>query len=91
MKKSTFVFFILGIFFLLSIYVFAVETGEIKGNIQDEQGEIIPGIEITAESPNLQGIRTVLSLKNGNFHFPLLPVGKYTLTFKLVGFSTYIQ
>ncbi len=39
MKKSTFVFFVLGIFFLLSIYIFAVETGEIKGNIQDEQGE----------------------------------------------------
>ena len=91
MKKSTFVFFILGMFFLLSIYIFAVETGEIKGSIQDEQGEMIPGIEITAESSSLQGIRTVISLKNGNFHFPLLPVGKYTLTFKLAGFSTYIQ
>ena len=91
MKKTTFVFFVLGMSFLLSIYIFAVETGEIKGSIQDEQGEMIPGIEITAKSPSLQGTRTVLSLKNGNFHFPLLPVGKYTLTFKLAGFSTYIQ
>lgn len=91
MKKSTFVFFILGMFFLLSIYIFAVETGEIKGSIQDEQGEMIPGIEITADSSSLQGIRTVISLKKGNFHFPLLPVGKYNLTFKLAGFSTYIQ
>ncbi len=91
MIKSFFVFFILGMFFLLSIYIFAVETGEIKGSIQDEQGEMIPGIEITAESSSLQGIRTVISLKNGNFHFPLLTVGKYTLTFKLAGFSTYIQ
>ena len=32
--------------------------------------------------------RTVSSTTDGDFHFPLLPVGTYTLTFKLQGFDT---
>lgn len=69
----------------------AVETGEIKGKVADQSGLGLPGVEITASGPSLQGIRTVLSSKDGNFHFPLLPVGKYMLTFKLQGFNTVKQ
>ena len=69
----------------------SVETGEIKGKVIEEGGEGLPGVEITAESPNLQGKRTVLSSQDGDFHFPILPVGNYTLTFKLEGFNPLIQ
>jgi len=69
----------------------AIETGEIKGKVIDQTGVGLPGVEITAASPSLQGTRTILSSKEGNFHFPLLSVGKYTLTFKLQGFNTLIQ
>jgi Carboxypeptidase regulatory-like domain/TonB-dependent Receptor Plug Domain len=69
----------------------AIETGEIKGKVADDTGAGLPGVEITAASPSLQGTRTILSSKDGNFHFPLLPVGTYKLTFKLQGFDTVIQ
>lgn len=69
----------------------AIETGEIKGKVADESGAGLPGVEITAASPSLQGTRTVLSSKDGHFHFPLLPIGKYALTFKLQGFNTVIH
>jgi hypothetical protein len=72
-------------------YLFASETGEIKGRVVDENGAELPGVEVAASSPSLQGTRTVLSSKDGDFHFPLLPVGKYSLTFKLQGFSTVKQ
>ncbi len=81
----------LSVFFLLVGLLLAVETGEIHGQVIDESGARLPGVEITAKSPSLQGQRTVLSSKDGEFHFPLLPVGNYILTFKLEGFASVIQ
>ncbi|NOR53484.1 MAG: TonB-dependent receptor plug domain-containing protein, partial [Candidatus Aminicenantes bacterium] len=89
MRKNIFIF--LGLLFLFFIRVWAIETGEIQGKVKDEGGESLPGVEITAKSPSLQGLRTILSSKNGAFHFPLLPVGRYTLTFKLKGFNQLVQ
>jgi len=89
-KKKIALFFIV---LLLSLFgqVQAKETGEIHGRVQDENGVGLPGVEIRATSPSLQGMRTILSSKNGDFHFPLLPVGNYTLTFRLEGFAPVIQ
>lgn len=83
------------LFILLVLFFWAqawsVETGEIKGKIIEEGGEGLPGVEITAEGPHLQGKRTVRSSQDGDFHFPILPVGNYTLTFQLEGFNPVIQ
>ncbi|NIO21695.1 MAG: hypothetical protein GTN76_13430 [Candidatus Aenigmarchaeota archaeon] len=57
----------------------------------DEEGELLPGVTVTAKSPSLQGIRSVLTDRNGNFKFPLLPVGEYSLTFELSGFEKVTQ
>jgi len=70
---------------------FASETGEIKGIVVDEQGLPLPGVEIAASGPALQGVRAVVSTKDGQFHFVLLPIGRYTLTFKLAGFAALKQ
>lgn len=91
MNNQKIILLFLGLFFLFCIQAWAIETGEIQGKIQDEGGEGLPGVEVTAQGPSLQGMRTILSLKNGDFHFPLLPVGKYTLTFKLEGFTPVVQ
>jgi len=82
------IWLLLGICLLTLGLAFAIETGEIKGKVADENGASLPGVEITAAGPSLQGTRTILSSKDGDFHFPLLPVGKYTLTFKRPGFNT---
>lgn len=65
----------------------AQQTGEIRGKITEEKGEVLPGVSITATSPSLQGIRTALSDEDGKFRLPLLPVGAYSLTFELSGFE----
>lgn len=76
--------------FVLSSEIFSLETGEIMGKVVDKKGEPLPGVTITAESPNLQGKRTTYSLGNGNFVLPLLPPGTYKLTFELPNFTTVI-
>jgi hypothetical protein len=88
-KKISLFFF--SLFCLLSFELWAIETGKIQGKVVDETGEGLPGVEITARSPSLQGVRNSLSSKDGEFLFSLLPVGKYTLAFKLEGFSSVTE
>ncbi len=65
----------------------AQQTGEVRGRITEEKGEALPGVTVTARSPNLQGLRTAVSDRSGDFRLPLLPVGTYSLTFELPGFE----
>jgi len=65
----------------------AQQTGEIRGKITEGKGEALPGVAIVARSPNLQGLRTAVTDRSGGFRLPLLPVGTYSLTFKLPGFE----
>ena len=65
----------------------AEQTGVIRGKVTDEQGEALPGVGIAAKSPGLQGTRTALSDRDGNFRLALLPVGSYSLTYELAGFE----
>jgi hypothetical protein len=90
MKVSLKIAFIIVIYcfcFLSAGILRAEETGEIQGRVTDVEGEALPGVGITAKSPSLQGERTAVSDKNGNFRLPLLPVGEYSLTYELDGFE----
>ncbi len=69
----------------------AAETGEIRGLVVDEQGQPLPGVVVTASGPALQGNRTIVSTKDGEYRFALLPVGRYTLLFRLDGFDSLRQ
>ena len=91
MKKTIIILIWTGLLFLLPSTLFAVETGKIQGKVVDENGTGLPGVEISAESINLQGKRTTLSSKTGEFLFSLLPVGTYTLTSRLEGFNPVVQ
>jgi len=91
MNKQKILFIIFTLIFVFLTTALAIETGEIKGKVLDESGEGLPGVEITAKSPNLQGTRRVISTTDGQFTFPLLPVGKYSLTFHLDGFNSVVQ
>ena len=73
---------------LLISSLFAVQTGEIQGQVTDQEGVPLPGVSVTAKSPNLQGTRSAVTDENGNFKLPLLPIGRYSLTFELSGFET---
>jgi len=71
--------------------LFAIETGEIKGKVFEEEGMPLPGVGITATSPKLQGTRSTVTGVDGSFRFPLLPTGTYELIYELEGFARIIQ
>ena len=82
--KSTYIL-TLALIFFGSLY--AQQTGEIRGKVTEEKGEVLPGVAITARSLNLQGLRTTVSDRGGSFLLALLPVGTYSMTFELPGFE----
>lgn len=68
-----------------------VANGELTGRVQDESGAPLPGVTLTATSPNLQGSRVVVSDSNGNYKIPLLPAGIYSVAYGLEGFATVVR
>lgn len=62
-------------------------TGTISGQIVDPSGAALPGVTVTISSPRLQGVRTVVSTNHGDYIFPVLPAGQYTISFELAGFK----
>ena len=62
-------------------------TGTISGQVSDSQVLALPGVTVTATSPNLQGVRETVTSENGDFILPLLPSGTYQLVFDLAGFQ----
>jgi hypothetical protein len=88
--KRAFIFAVC--FFLVnSLFAIQIQTGEIIGKVTDATGAPLPGVVITAKSPGLQGIRTAVTDRNGDYRFPLLPIGEYSLTFELAGFERTTQ
>jgi hypothetical protein len=61
-------------------------TGRISGRVTAE-GEALPGVLVTATSPNLQGSRQTFTSANGDYLLSALPPGTYDLEFALEGFA----
>jgi hypothetical protein len=66
----------------------ASSTGTIQGRVTDAQGAVLPGVTITATSPSALGAQTTVSSETGNYRFPALPPGTYTVNYELTGFNT---
>ncbi len=63
-------------------------TGQITGTVQDKNGAVMAGATITI-SNQLTGLtREATTSDSGDYVFPLLPVGVYTVTAEQQGFST---
>ena len=68
---------------------FAQQTlGGITGTVVDPAGSAIPGVEITATSDQTKLVRTTKSSGTGSYELFDLPIGTYTITFALNGFTT---
>src|SRR3954463_2151710 len=71
---------------------FAQQTsGNITGRIVDAQGAAVPGVTVTARSPQTGFVRTDVSDGEGIYRLTALPVGGYDVTAELSGFSTYTR
>jgi outer membrane receptor for ferrienterochelin and colicin len=62
-------------------------TGTISGRVTGQDGAALPGVTVTATSPNLQGARSVITSESGDYIIPFLAPGEYTVAFELQGFK----
>ena len=66
----------------------ASSTGTIQGRVTDAQAAVLPGVTVTATSPALLGQQTAVTSETGNYRFPAVPPGTYTLVYELAGFNS---
>jgi hypothetical protein len=75
--------------FLLSAAVGLAQTGEggLRGYVKDEQGGVLPGVTITASSPDRLGSASAVTDREGYYRLINLKPGTYTITAEMQGFS----
>jgi hypothetical protein len=74
--------------FLLTALV-AAQTSGIAGVVRDASGGVLPGVTVEATSPALvEKVRSTTTDANGRYRITGLPVGEYSVTFRLQGFTT---
>jgi len=65
-------------------------TGNLIGTVRDEQGAVVPNGQVRVTSPALiGGPRIVPTNEAGQFRFPNLTPGSYTLDIEMAGFASY--
>ena len=64
-----------------------IPTATLSGRVFNADLDL-PGVLVTATSPNLQGTRTTSTGASGDYVFANVPPGEYTITFVLDGFKT---
>src|SRR5207248_3967907 len=65
--------------------------GEIVGKVADEQGAVLPGVTVTLSGPAVMGTQTATTNEHGQYRFPAVNTGTYTLKFELSGFSPLVR
>ncbi len=65
--------------------------GRILGRISDPTGAVLSGVKVTATNEATSVSQDAMSNDNGDFSFPNIPVGTYSLTFDLKGFKKAVR
>ncbi|HEY0170057.1 MAG TPA: carboxypeptidase regulatory-like domain-containing protein [Pyrinomonadaceae bacterium] len=63
-------------------------TGSLNGVVQDPNGAVLPGVQVTIRSAGTGLTRTGTTNDEGRWTFPALPVGTYELTYEVANFKT---
>lgn len=84
LRRFTLLFLLL----LSASALFAQQTGSISGRISATDGSVLPGVTVEATSNVLPQARVTVSTDNGDYRLPVLPPGRYKVTFSLAGMST---
>ena len=66
-------------------------TGRIFGTVYDQQGAVIPGVQITVTNIATQEARTATTNKEGTFQVLSLPIGTYTVRAEHAGFRSEVS
>jgi hypothetical protein len=66
----------------------AQQTGTLTGVVRDAQGGALPGVSVSVSGDALiGGPRSATTGPAGNYQFPSLPPGAYTVSYELTGFA----
>ena len=79
---------VFSVFVMSTVPLHAQQTGAISGKVLDTGGAVLPGVTVEARADVLPGPRVTVTGANGEYRFPALPPGNYTLTFTLSGMQT---
>src|ERR1700681_1155752 len=88
--------FVLGLAFaLLSIwsppaYSQGNPTSKLSGRVTTGT-DALPGVKVTVSSPNLQGTKSATTSNSGDYLFPSLPPGEYSVLFERDGLQSVKQ
>jgi hypothetical protein len=63
-------------------------SGAVIGRVTDASASALPGVTVVISSPRLMGTQRTSTSAAGDYRFPLLPPGEYTLVFTRAGFAT---
>ncbi len=84
-------FVVLMLLVLLPASLLAQSTAQISGNVTDQSGAILPGVDVAATQTDTGLTRTTVTNETGSYVLPNLPIGPYRLEAALPGFRTYSQ
>src|SRR5579864_466053 len=70
-----------------AVFAQSIISGEITGVVTDSSGAVVPAATVTLNSKEMGTTQTVTTNAAGDFRFPLLRPGIYTVTVKATGFS----
>src|SRR5579864_5154596 len=74
-----------------AVFAQSIISGEITGVVTDSSGAVVPAATVTLNSKEMGTTQTVTTNAAGDFRFPLLRPGVYTISVKATGFSTATQ
>lgn len=63
-------------------------TGAINGRVADDSKAVLPGVTVSIAAQSLMGVRETVTNEEGQYRFPAVPPGEYTVTYDLPGFAT---
>ncbi|MFI5114466.1 MAG: carboxypeptidase regulatory-like domain-containing protein, partial [Terriglobales bacterium] len=83
---------VLSLCLICSTLIFAQSTGgRIIGRVAHSEGTLLAGVKVTATNEATGITRQTETNSNGDYVFPSVPVGTYTLTFDMAGFKTNVR
>jgi len=77
----------LGFSLLAAVTLTAQTSGTILGHVSDTTGAVVPGVSITLTNTGTNTTRTTLSTNDGDYTFPNVPPGVYTVAATHPGFK----
>jgi hypothetical protein len=68
-----------------------LDTGTIVGTVRDQSAAVVPGATVTATQESTGTAATAVTTEKGQFVFPNLKIGTYTIAAELPGFRKSVQ